>query len=355
MARNHWQQQLAVMREANTDLTALFDQLARQIGTIVLREAGPDGTVPRTRLRAIQEASGAAVSALFLGRARSGQPAPFDVVAGAVVPLSPYMTVLWRAVAQATRVGVDQQAQIMRKALAGAPDVLLVLQNAQRNPFAVARQVSEQAGFRPNPFAQYDPLHRFVHPDGYRLSDRIWRISGDARRRLDLLLQQQIAEGMGATAMAKELEQFLRVDRQIRRTNKPYGRDASYDAMRLARTEITAAGSRAGMMAAQMNPFVQEYEVVLSGSHPKVDVCDEEADGGPYPIEDTSHTPPFHPFCMCRLRWVLSPDSDAIIDEMREQILTGPVHTALVAMIGPVLVDKLTRFLLDDMTEALAL
>lgn len=298
MARNHWQQHLAVMREADRDMTALFDQLAGQVATLVLREAGPDGMVPRTRLRAIQEAAGQAVHALFLGRSRTGQPAPFDVVMGRVVPLSPYVTVLWGAVERATRVAVDQQAQIMRKALAGAPDVLLALQTARQNPFAVARLASEQAGFRPNPFAQYDPLHRFVHPDGYRLSDRIWRISGDARRRLDLLLQQQIAEGMGAFDMAKEIEQFLRVDRQIRRTNKPYGRDASYDAMRLARTEITAAGSRAGMMAAQMNPFVQEYEVVLSGSHPKVDVCDEEADGGPYPIEDTSHTPPFHPFCV---------------------------------------------------------
>lgn len=352
MARNHWQQHLAVMREADRDMTALFDQLAGQVATLVLREAGPSGTVPRTRLRAIQEAAGQAVHALFLGRSRTGQPAPFDVVMGRVVPLSPYMTVLWGAVERATRVAVDQQAQIMRKALAGAPDVLLALQTARQNPFAVARRVSEQAYFRPNPFAQYDPLHRFVHPDGYRLSDRIWRISGDTRRKLDLLLQQRIAEGMGAFDMAKELEQFLRVDRRIMRTNKPYGRDASYDAMRLARTEITAAGSRASYMAAQMNPFVREYEMVLSGSHTVVDICDEVAAGGPYPKHDPSYMEPLHPLCLCHHRWVLAPDSDAIIDEMRAQMGQGPDYGALVALVGPVLVDQFVRWLLDDVQEA---
>lgn len=355
MARNHWQQHLAVMRDADRDMAALFDQLAGQVATIVLREAGPDGTVPRTRLRAIQEASGAAVHALFLGRGRNGQPAPFDVVAGRVVPLSPYMTVLWGAVERATRVAVDQHAQIMRKHLNNAPDILLALQRAQQNPFAAARVASEQAGFRPNPFAQYDPLHRFVHPDGYRLSDRIWRMSGDTRRKLDLLLQQQIAEGMGAFEMAKELEQFLRVERQIRRTNKPYGRDASYDAMRLARTEITAAGSRAGLMAAQMNPFVQGADWVRSAARRPCSsgICDILEAGSPYTLENLPNIPgDSHPHCMCHYRWRLIDDSDALLDEMRAQLRRGPDYRALVALVGPLLVDRFVRLLLDDVQEA---
>ena len=36
-------------------------------------------------------------------------------------------------------------------------------------------------------------------------------------------------------------------------------------------------------MAAAMNPFVVGIRVVLSGSHPKPDICDEAAAAGPWP------------------------------------------------------------------------
>lgn len=55
--------------------------------------------------------------------------------------------------------------------------------------------------------------------------------------------------------------------------------------------------------------------------------------------------------CLCRLRWVLAPDSDAIIEEMRAQ-LHGADTAALVALVGPLLVDRFVRLLLDDVQEA---
>lgn len=301
MARNHWQQFLATMRAHEAAQTAAFASLSARLGDLLLREARADGKVPLTRRRPVREAVEREVTAHFLSATRDRSLAPFEVVMGRVVPLSPYATVLFASIADATRIAVDQQAVIMERALADAPDVLLALRNARSNPFAVAKRAAEFEGWKLRPFLEYDPVHRFVWPDGYTLSNRIWRTSVETRRKIDALLAEGLAEGKGSLELSEELERFLQPGRGLRRTNKPYGRygsNASYDAMRLARTEITAAHSRAGFMSAQLNPFVQSYDVVLSGSHPKPDICDDVAAGGPYPMDDMEHLPPLHPHCV---------------------------------------------------------
>jgi hypothetical protein len=115
----------------------------------------------------------------------------------------------------------------------------------------------------------YDALHLFVHPhDGYRLSDRIWRADAQTRNRIDALLRYEIQNGTAAVDIAKQLEQFLKEERKGVRTQKPYGRWGSYDARRLARTEITAAHGRATMASAEANPWVESIHWALSMSHP---------------------------------------------------------------------------------------
>jgi hypothetical protein len=217
--------------------------------------------------------------------------------------------------------------------------------------------VREQV-FRPNPLARYDPPHLWVDSNGYTLSERIWNTAGDTRRRLDAMLEDGIRRGRGvlnletggATGLARDLEQFLIPGRSLKRTRAPYGIDASFDAMRLARTEITRAHGQAAQMAAAMNPFVEQMQWSLSGSHPKPDICDDNASGGPngdgvYPLDQV---PPYpaHPNCLCNLRPVVIPADrrDAIFDELRADVRSA--RAELVALIGPLLVEQFTDLLL---------
>src|SRR5690606_14807505 len=153
------------------------------------------------------------------------------------------------------------------------------------------------------PRGVYDPWHLWVDPNGYRLSDRVWRTAVDVRSRVDRLLDTEIARGTSAVDIADLLEDFLTPGARRIRTNTPYGQEGSYAARRLARTEITAAAGRATVNAAHANPFVEGLQWRLSASHPRIDICDEYARGGPngdgiYAVGDA---PPYpaHPQCIC--------------------------------------------------------
>jgi len=349
MARTHLQQFLAVLREHEAAQAVAFGRLAGTLGDLLMREARADGRIPRTRDHAVREAVERAVTAHFLGSTHGGGLAPFEVVGGRVVALAPYGVVLFDAMRQVTRIAVDQHATILERALADAPDLLLALRSARLNPFVAARQAAEYEGWKLRPFLSYDPAHRFVGPDGYTLSNRIWRTSVDTRRKLDALIAEALAEGTSAIDLSRELERFLQPGRLLRRTNKPYGRNASYDGMRLARTEIAAAHSRAGLMSANLNPFVTGAVWVLSGSHPKPDICDDYAAHGPYPLDEAPEMPA-HPNCLCHWRWAIEQDMDTLITDLRAEVERArlTLEPALLALVGPLLRDKFVDLLLGD-------
>jgi len=145
----------------------------------------------------------------------------------------------------------------------------------------------------------YDALHLYVRPgDGYRLSDRVWRTGQLTRNRIDNLIRHEILNGTSAVKMAKQLERFLKPERVGIKTAKPYGQLGSYDARRLARTEITAAHGRATIDAAQANPFVEVLTWGLSYSHTDWpcnceanSLADDGLGPGNYRIADTPEYP----------------------------------------------------------------
>jgi len=351
-------------------MAELFTTLARAIASEVTRRADGDGNVPRSATFEIQQAAGQHVQRLFLGRNQRGELAPFDtLINGAVIPLSPYMRQLWESIRAAVRIPVEQNAVILTNKLPA--DVLSVMRGAVRNPFVVAKGenrtdrtnetymsygsyksynlVSEQV-FRPNPLAVYDAPHEWVDPNGYRLSDRVWNSAGMTRRHLDLYLDTAIREGRGALQMSRELERFLVPGRTLT-TNKPYSTNASYDAMRLARTEISQASQRAHIASAAMNPFVAGMKWNLSASHPRYDICDELAKGGPngdgvYEIATYPSRP--HPQCLCYSTNVMvdTATSDSLIDELRLDIQSA--RQEFVNLVGPVQVEAFERLLLGQ-------
>lgn len=351
MAQSYRSKFIQVMRGNEARMTELFKQLSAQIAATVNRYADSEGNVARARTFDIRQIVDGLVTNFFLGINQRGERAPFDTLPnGQVMPLSPYMRALWRGIVDAARIPVEQNADTLRRRL--PPNVLMRMQHAQRNPF-VSAKVREL--FKPNVLAQYEPPHLWVDPNGYRLSDRVWNTADNTRRQLDAFLSDSIAKGRSALGMAGDLEAFLQPGRQLL-TSRPYGVDASYDAMRLARTEIARAHAQATEMSAAMNPFVQGLKWNLSGSHPKPDICDDNAVGGPngdgtYEIGSVP-TCPAHPHCLCYLTQVMVEDSRRVLVQLHEDIKR--TRAEFVDMVGPVAANQFLQMLLGQGLQVLA-
>ena len=341
MAQTELSRYLGLMLEAEDALTDRFQSLLFDIAAR-LTLADPE----RTR-----EAVGEQVVNFFIGRKTNGQPDPFEVNRdGSARPLAPYPAFLFEYVGKATRLGIEKHRRIMLRGLQSAPDVRDVLTLATRNPLARARQVQQQVTtddlFRPRALARYDPAHRWVDPNGYRLSDRIWRASTETRRKIDFVVAQGIQEGKSAVEIANDLEAFLLPERTRVITRTPYGSKGSFDARRLARTEITRAHAQADEASAALNPFVTEMSVNLSASHPQTDICDEAAAASPFPKDaiPAQYQIPLHPHCLCYYTYQQAPVQETI-DALREDVQSQ--RRQLVDLIGPLLVLEFERLLLS--------
>lgn len=350
MAQTYRSQFLSIMRQNEEQMTALLGSLAAYASQEITRRADADGNVPKGAMFEIQAAVGNQVTRAFVGRTERRERAAFKVLQGGTVyPLANYPRILWTNIEKATRVYVEKHAGMMNRYLDQAPQLQAAMMRANRNPFREAKQVTEQVlrVFRPNPLAQYESPHRWVDPNGYTLSERIWRTAGNTRRKLDLFLEERITQGDGALRMSRDLEAFLQPGRQLRRTTTPYGTDVSYDAMRLARTEIARAAARANEISAAMNPFVQELEIVLSPQHSCCDICDEAAESGPWLVGEVPerYRIPMHPHCMCHYREVLIDNPQEVLDGLRAEIRNR--RRELTMMIGPMQVERFTRLLLQ--------
>ena len=145
--------------------------------------------------------------------------------------------------------------------------------------------------------------------------------------------------------MAKELETFLQPGRTLR-TRRPYGKDASFDAMRLARTETTRAHAQAQEKSALANPFVSEMGIRLSGSHPKTDICDTAAAESPFPKDGIPdrYRVPLHSHCLCSYYYVTTDKPTVVAKRMREDVEDGRFSLAQIA--GPLAVAAFIKKLL---------
>ena len=154
--------------------------------------------------------------------------------------------------------------------------------------------------------------------NGFDLSDRVWNLAGNAKKEIEVILQNGIKEGKGADEIQKGLKEYLNEpDKLFRRVrNKETGelelskaaqryhpgqgvyRSAYKNTMRLARTEINAAYRRAAWESYQNNPLIVGYEIRLSNNPKRLkDICDELA--GIYP--KTFLWTGWHPQCLCHM------------------------------------------------------
>lgn len=161
---------------------------------------------------------------------------------------------------------------------------------------------------------------------GLKLSDRIWNTSNGAGEVIRNIIQDGIASGRDAIETARALEGYVRSDANV--MSKYYegmqermkGRvpdDLSYQALRTARTETTAALGQGSIASARASPSCTGIKFCLSAAHRVRDVCDELArhdvglGPGVYPLDDP---PPYpaHPNTLSYLVEVHQPVDDFV-------------------------------------------
>lgn len=141
--------------------------------------------------------------------------------------------------------------------------------------------------------------------DGLKLSDRVWRTSQHARRALQKIVEDGVTRGLDSRKLALQVQRYLQPDvwtvmKLETRRNLGVPKNVSYEAMRLARTEMNNAFHEGTVMAYRAMPSARGVYWRLSARHPLPDVCDDYAshnDNGFWPKGEEPARP--HPQCFC--------------------------------------------------------
>ncbi len=176
-----------------------------------------------------------------------------------------------------------------------------------------------------------------LYGDSLNLSQRIWRIDREIRDGINSVLMNGISNSSSAWDIAQQLEQYVGANadcprwtstRLYSRTKKEIaagdrggllsgtecdGRGVSYNALRLARTEIQKAHALATDRVLMSQPWVEQEQIHLSAAHPEKDICDEVVDGGEkgegiYDVGEIEL--PLHPNCLCYKTAVLMAEKE---------------------------------------------
>jgi hypothetical protein len=336
--------------------TATMTDTARQIAGTVVSGAGPDGAISPREGERIIERVGHTLRAVFVDR--DGRTVGSDGT-----PYAPYARLLMAAIAWETREVVAVHAADLQRRL--PDDVRAWLLGARRpakeQTERTARILADARAAKllaDNPLAQYDAAHTWVDPNGYTLSERIWRAEAETRARLNAMLRDEIRRGTGALQLSRKLETFLVPGRAAVRTNRPYGSDASYFSLRLARTEVARAGNAAALAASQMNPYVTGIDVARSSNgDPSCPVCPQHATIGiggerlrePYPV-DAANVGPYHSHCMCAARSVVTQHPDAVVASLRAAMEAPDSPSPVITPVQP---NAFTQMLLGAAVASL--
>lgn len=136
---------------------------------------------------------------------------------------------------------------------------------------------------------------------GMSLSQRIWNQREDVKKSLERALSTGIEKGMSAVNLSKRVSKYLNDYPSLAKDyKKKYGKaidiqSCEYRSVRLARNEINMAYRSAEQERWKSLDFIKGFEIKMSGSHPKEDMCDVLA--GIYPSSFRWYG--WHVNCMC--------------------------------------------------------
>jgi hypothetical protein len=201
---------------------------------------------------------------------------------------------------------------------------------------SVVSERVEDGVFSPQLGTLLNAAEQYLYGDSLNLSQRIWRIDRDARDGITNVLLNGISTGDSAWNIAQQLEQYLGANQDCPRwtSTRLYGRTktqiaqgdttglvsspcdgrgVSYNALRLARTEIQKAHALATDRILLSQPWVEKEQIHLSAAHPETDICDDTVQGGHdgkgiYAVGDIEL--PLHPNCLCYKTAVLMEEKE---------------------------------------------
>lgn len=162
--------------------------------------------------------------------------------------------------------------------------------------------------------ANSDAMRAFQNraENGWSLSDKLWNQSGNYVREMEFAISSAIEKGMSAVTLSKRLSQYLSdFDRLKADYGEKYGQavdcaDCEYRSIRLARSEINMAYRAAEQERWKQFDFITGYEIKLSGSHPREDICDFMV--GQYPKDFVFSG--WHPNCLCMCLPIIMNEDD---------------------------------------------
>ncbi|MCM1576989.1 MAG: hypothetical protein NC035_08435 [Bacteroides sp.] len=122
---------------------------------------------------------------------------------------------------------------------------------------------------------------------GMNISAKLWNQAEEYKTELEEVLSVAIEHGTDAITLSKRVSKYLndfpsfQADYKEKFGTATRACDCEYRSIRLARSEINMAYRTAEQERWRQFDFVVGYEIKLSGSHPKEDICDSLA--GKYP------------------------------------------------------------------------
>lgn len=199
---------------------------------------------------------------------------------------------------------------------AGALQYLLITREALKvadvpiKPFIVSQQ-------RANQRAVEAAISRQIQ--GLNVSDRIWTTSKNINRSLGQIAVEGIREGKHPVEVAKRMQRYVSAGKKTMVAEYPNMMERigdmlpdklSYEALRLARTEMADAYGQAEKRTAEEAPFSQGIRWSLSNAGVACDDCIANSEKvtdlgvGVYKVEDLPNYPA-HPNCLCDLQQVV--------------------------------------------------
>lgn len=176
---------------------------------------------------------------------------------------------------------------------------------AATSRLAKANRARVVASYGRVPLMALDLYHKRTAMEGIKASPRVWA-EGQAHR-MQERVSTAIASGQSARELARGLQAHL-----LGGEGAGLSGSVSYQAQRLARTEISTAAWEAGAMTATLSPVTEALIWRRSASHKKWDACDLMAGNdqynlgaGVYPAGRIPARP--HPQCLCYQETILRP------------------------------------------------
>ncbi|MGD2048758.1 MAG: hypothetical protein PVH03_04660 [Chloroflexota bacterium] len=281
--------------------------------------------------------------------------------------------------------GIRHAAMLPFGQMAVMHDALLlpIINEAQATPTAEARSINhtyaEARSIASDNLGQtfddilYQTVNR-TYSDDLAVSDRLWRMDANARRGIRRTVAAGVAEQKSNWEVAQDLEGYLGAGAECPRWTRSRlqvtkadiaagddtgritggdckGQGVSYNALRLARTEMQFAAHAMTRELFDAMPWVDAERFWLSPDHPEVDECDDWESGGPngdgiYPLGEIIL--PLHPNCLCFTEGIIISVEELIGRYQDYAVSGGGGFGRYASMLGGVLGTALTGFAISN-------